>query len=34
LPRQKRWVFAYAALCFFIFGALEYFRVIHLESWR
>ena len=32
LPRQKRWILAYTALCFFVYGALEYFGVIHLES--
>jgi hypothetical protein len=34
LPRRKRWIFAYMALCFFVYGALEYFGVIHLESWH
>jgi hypothetical protein len=34
LPRQKRWIFAYMALCFFAFGALEYFGIIRLESLR
>lgn len=34
LPRQKRWIFAYMALCFFVYGALEYFGIIHLESLR
>jgi hypothetical protein len=33
-PRQKRWVFAYTALCFFVFGELEYFGIVHLESWH
>ena len=33
-PRQKRWILAYAAFCFFVFGGLEYFGIIHLESWR
>src|ERR1043166_6187204 len=31
LPRQKRLLFAYMALCFFVFGGLEYFGIIHLE---
>jgi hypothetical protein len=34
LPRQKRWMFAYTAFCFFVFGGLEYFGTIRLESWR
>ena len=34
LPRQKRLIFVYAALCFFVFGALEYFGIIHLEALR
>jgi len=34
LPLQKRWMLAYAAFCFFVFGGLEYFGIIHLESWR
>ena len=32
--RQKRWIFAYMGVCFFVFGGLEYFGIIHLESWR
>jgi len=34
LPRQKRFMFIYAGVCFYVFGALEYFRIIHLESLR
>ena len=32
LPRQKRWILAYMAVCFYVYGALEYFGVIRLES--
>jgi hypothetical protein len=34
LPRQKRLIFAYMGVCFFIYGALEFFGVIRLESLR
>ena len=34
LPRQKRWIVAYMALCFFVYGGLEYFGIIQLESLR
>jgi hypothetical protein len=34
LPRQKRWMLAYTAVCFLVFGGLEYFGIIHLETWR
>jgi hypothetical protein len=34
LPRQKRVVFLTLAVSFFVYGALEYFGIIHLESWR
>ena len=34
LPRQKRLMFIYASVCFYAFGALEYFSIIHLESLR
>jgi hypothetical protein len=34
LPRQKRLMLAYAALCFYAFGALEYFGIVRLESLR
>ncbi len=32
LPRQRRWIFAYLGVCFFVYGALEFFGVIRLES--
>jgi hypothetical protein len=32
LPSQKRWLFVYLGLSFFVYGALEYFGMIHLES--
>ena len=32
LPRSKRLMLAYAGVCFYAFGALEYFGIIHLES--
>lgn len=32
LPRQKRWLLAYMAVCFLVYGALEYFGIIRLES--
>jgi hypothetical protein len=34
LPPQKRLMFIYAGVCFYAFGALEYFSIIHLESLR
>jgi len=34
LPRQKRFMFVYAGVCFYAFGALEYYRIIQLESLR
>jgi hypothetical protein len=32
LPSQKRWPLVYLGLTFFVYGALEYFGMIHLES--
>lgn len=34
MPRRRRLIFAYTAVCFFVYGALEYFGIIHLESLR
>jgi hypothetical protein len=34
LPRQKRFMFIYASVCFYALSALEYFSIIHLESFR
>lgn len=31
LPRQKRFILVYTGVCFYAFGALEYFSIIHLE---
>ena len=32
LPRQNRLILAYAGLCFYAFGALEYFGIVRLEA--
>lgn len=32
LPPRKRWMFVYAGICFYVFGALEWFGIIHLAS--
>ena len=32
LSRKRRWIFAYVGICFYVYGALEFFRVIRLES--
>jgi uncharacterized membrane protein YeaQ/YmgE (transglycosylase-associated protein family) len=31
-PRQRRLIFAYIGICFYIYGALEFFGVVRLES--
>ena len=30
-PRQKRLLFVYLGVCFYVYGALEYFGIIQLE---
>jgi hypothetical protein len=30
-PRQKRLIFVYVGVCFYVYGALEFFGIIQLE---